>query len=103
MRGGGPASKGRSASAERETRSKLTAPWDRVYARCRDRLTSEDVSSCEGSQVLHGGERSSHLRTGPLPVPRTAWAVSGVTGRTTLPQSVRRDVQRAAERGLPHV
>lgn len=44
MRGGSPVSKGRSASAERETRSKLTAPWDRVYARCRDRLTSEDVS-----------------------------------------------------------
>lgn len=44
MRGGSPVSKGRSASAERETRSKLMAPWDRVYARSRDRLTSEDVS-----------------------------------------------------------
>lgn len=42
--GGGPVSTGGPASAERETRSKLTAPWDWVYARSRDRLTSEDVS-----------------------------------------------------------
>ena len=26
------------------TRSKLTAPWDQVYARSKHRLTSEDVS-----------------------------------------------------------
>lgn len=39
-----PVYTGRPASAEQETRSKLTAPWDWVYARSRDRLTSEDVS-----------------------------------------------------------
>lgn len=62
MQGGGLASTGISAFAERMTESELTAPWDWVCDCSRDRRTSEDFS------------RLSVVKTLRFPLWRALWS-----------------------------
>ena len=107
MRGGGLASTGISAFAEQMTESELTVPWDWVCDRSQDRLTSEDFS------------RLAAVKTPKFPLWRALWSSihrhcppppyclcslwSDSKEDSVGTQSMKCDVQRAAERGLQHV